>query len=123
MVIFEILASHYHMLTWHEERIDQHTRDMEALHSAGSGLRLRIDALLQQQAASPSAARRGKLRGLSRKQGVVCGCSVKCNGDVSFMVVGLLTTSAICFKRSHQIGVHCMLRVIVTPSEWMQVLS
>ncbi len=60
MVIFEILSSHHHMLRWHEARIDQHTRDMEALHEAGSSLRSRIDALLQEQAASPSASRLGE---------------------------------------------------------------
>lgn len=56
MVVFEILASHYHMSRWHEERIDQHTRDMEALHSAGTALRERIDALVQERAASPTSA-------------------------------------------------------------------
>jgi hypothetical protein len=57
MVVFEILASHYHMARWHEERIDQHTQDMEVLHEAGTNLRTRIDALLKEQAASPSAQR------------------------------------------------------------------
>lgn len=56
MVVFEILASHYHMSRWHEERIDQHTRDMEALHSAGTALRERIDALVKERAASPTLA-------------------------------------------------------------------
>ena len=56
MVVFEILSSHYHMSRWHEERIEQHTADMEALHTAGLSLRERIDALVQEQAASPTFA-------------------------------------------------------------------
>jgi len=56
MVVFEILSSHYHMACWHEGRIDQHTRDMEALHTAGTSLRERIDALVQEQATSPTCA-------------------------------------------------------------------
>lgn len=56
MVVFEILSSHYHMSRWHEERIEQHTTDMEALHTAGLSLRERIDALVQEQAASPTFA-------------------------------------------------------------------
>ncbi len=56
MVVFEILSSHYHMSRWHEERIVQHTGDMEALHSAGLSLRERIDTLVQEQGTSPTAA-------------------------------------------------------------------
>ena len=32
MVIFDILASHHRMLTWHEQRIEEHLTDLEQLH-------------------------------------------------------------------------------------------
>ena len=47
MVVFEILSSHLHMARWHEAKIDQHTRDLEALHEAGAKMRERLLALDQ----------------------------------------------------------------------------
>lgn len=45
MVVFEILASHHHMARWHEARIEQHERDLEALQAQDQELQARMAAL------------------------------------------------------------------------------
>ena len=54
MVVFEILSSHLHMARWHEARIEQHTRDLDAIQAAGARMRERLSLLGSEEAASPS---------------------------------------------------------------------
>ena len=54
MVVFEILSSHLHMARWHEARIEQHTRDLDAIQAAGAKMRERLSLLGSEVAASPS---------------------------------------------------------------------
>ena len=54
MVVFEILSSHLHMARWHEARIEQHTRDLDAIQAAGAKMRERLSLLGTEEAASPS---------------------------------------------------------------------
>ena len=53
MVVFEILSSHLHMARWHEARIEQHTRDLDAIQAAGAKMRERLSLLGTEEAASP----------------------------------------------------------------------